>query len=89
MASMIVDGVRMDWVRRCYCGRRPEISTSYEGFDPGFGPFLIKCSHGKSVPEENTWTEYSTVGLMALSRSWSKTRVVENWKELMRRCENE
>lgn len=78
---MIVDGVRMDHVRRCACGRKPEISTGYVGLgiEAGYGPFIIKCycgregeqgEHGDAVPR--------------FCRSWSKTRAVKLWSRMNR-----
>jgi hypothetical protein len=81
-----VGNVRMDHVRRCHCGRRPEISTGYQGFEDGFGPFVISCMHGLGSPVE----QYEKVRRgeldaerYVLSRSWSKTRAVANWRRLM------
>jgi hypothetical protein len=77
MANTLAEGIRLDYVRKCYCGRRPQISTCYEGFEPGMGPFLISCGHG------STLTHKIPPGFIA-SRSWSKTRVVRNWNQLIR-----
>lgn len=78
---MIVDGVRMDHVRRCSCGRKPEISTGYEGLgvEPGYGPFIIKCYHGREGEEG----EHGPV-LPRFCRSWSKTRAVKLWRTMNR-----
>lgn len=79
MGSIYVNGTRMDHVRRCSCGRKPEVSTGYKGFDDGTGPFLIICDHG--VPLED-----QPEGRMnfSMSRSWYKTRAAANWNSMMR-----
>lgn len=87
MASMMVGGVRMDWVRRCYCGRKPKITTHYVGTfatEPGFGPFSIRCSHGKFNKDGKM-----DIDNMVFCRSWSKTRVVQIWRALMKQKEEE
>lgn len=72
MSSIIVDGVRLDYVRKCHCGLRPEIVTAYQGMTPGDGPFIISCVHGK------------TIDYVTMSRSWTKTRAVENWNSMVK-----
>lgn len=83
MASTIIDGVRLDHVRRCNCGRKPEISTSYKGFEPGMGPFFIQCYC--DTPEDAV-NEHGFRPFPNFCRSWSKTRVVRNWNHLMRKA---
>ena len=80
---MMFDGVRMDHVRRCSCGRVPVVSTAYPGWEAGEGPFVIKCYCDRD-PDE-----MEADGLPPLpvffSRSWSKTRAVRNWSALHKR----
>jgi len=66
--------VKMPWVRRCHCGRRPDISTGYTGYDVGTGPFLIRCNCGRG----DDWQKCT------FSRSWTKTRAVRNWNRMIR-----
>jgi hypothetical protein len=77
VSGIIVDGVRMDHVRRCgKCGRKPNIRTGYDGYE-GEGPFIIMCDHGtplKDQPDDRLD--------FALSRSWYKSRAVANWRSL-------
>ncbi|EPX83873.1 hypothetical protein [Salipiger mucosus] len=80
----MVDGIRMDHVRRCICGRRPEIATCYHGMDPGDGPFIIKCYCGRDPDQED---EDGRSPLPTFVRSWSKTRAVRAWRSLQRRLE--
>ncbi len=79
MGSVMVNGVRMDHVRRCHCGRKPTIRTGYEGFDDGTGPFIILCDHGIPLADQPTDCLHLT-----LSRSWTKTRATTNWNRLIR-----
>ena len=71
----------MDHVRKCACGRRPQISTRYEGIglEPGSGPFIIKCYCGREGEEG----EHGPV-LPRFCRSWSKTRAVRLWSRMNR-----
>lgn len=81
MASVFVDGVRMDWFRTCStCGRKPVVRTGYEGFS-GDGPFLLVCDHGEPRREEYVPGEPLR---FVMSRSWSKTRAVANWNRMNR-----
>lgn len=83
MGETRVNGVRLDYVRKCRCGRRPNIRTGYEGFDDGTGPFIITCECGQSKdPKDHP---YGIILPRVMSRSWSKTRVVRNWNEIQRR----
>jgi hypothetical protein len=61
----------MDRVRRCFCGRKPDVATCYDDGKPGWGPFFITCNHGK-------------FDVQIMTRSWSKTRVVRNWNRMVR-----
>ena len=70
--GLTVDGVRMDRPRACWCGRRPTVSTGYDGFK-GSGPFLVMCEHGRARTDH-----------YVLSRSWYKSRAVKNWNALIR-----
>lgn len=83
---MIVNGVRMDHVRSCHCGRRPEIMTGYKGFDDGTGPFVISCMHGRGdIMEQYEKTRRGELDgeRYVISRSWYKTRAVRNWRALI------
>lgn len=76
----VVDGVRLGHVRRCACGRAPDIATTYVGFEPGTGPFIITCYCGapEDAVNEHGFRPHH------LSRSWSKTRAVRNWNQMVR-----
>ena len=87
MASIKVNGVRINWVRKCKCGRKPEIATGYIGYDDGSGPFFIKCHHGIDDKEfKQKMDSYVNTGKncpnYAFVRSWSKTRAVKIWNEM-------
>ena len=86
MASIVIDGVRMDWPRRCKtCGRKPEVSTGYKDFEPGFGPFVIKCMHGLGgIMEQYEKVQRGEFDRerWQFARSWSKTRAVRNWNAM-------
>jgi hypothetical protein len=84
MASIRVDGIRMDWVRCCHCGRVPLISTCYKGMEPGMGPYAILCDHGNPPEERQKWLDGERPIPFSFARSWSKTRVVANWNRMMR-----
>ena len=75
-----VDGipVRLDYVRTCRCGKRPLITTGYAQFDDGNGPFFIQCDH-----EDKTKHPFD-VKVAIFVRSWSKTRVVRLWNQMVR-----
>ena len=76
MASTIVDGIRLAYVRRCRCGRRPEITTCYQGFTPGDGPFVIRCFCDIPLDAKD---EHGFRPHPRFCRSWSKSRVVKLW----------
>jgi len=77
MAGTITgDGVRMDHVRACSCGRRPRIVTTCAGQEPGFGPFIISCHCDKDPEGEDTIPHFV--------RSWSKTRAARLWNGMVR-----
>lgn len=77
---MVVDGIRLDHVRRCGdCGRKPEVVTGYKGLE-GDGPFIISCDHGVPIKDQPDGHLR-----FAMSRSWSKTRAVANWRALWKR----
>lgn len=81
-----IGGVRMDHVRRCHCGRRPIVSTGYKQFELGFGPFVIFCGHGQgSIMEQYEAVQRGELDAerYVFCRSWSKTRVVANWRHMM------
>jgi hypothetical protein len=80
MASITTEsGYRFDHVRRCTCGRKPKVSTGYEGSDDGYGPFLVFCDHGMPLEDQPD-------GQMnfSMARSWYKTRAARNWNLMMR-----
>jgi hypothetical protein len=77
MASTYVDGVRLDYVRRCRCGRKPEIATCYRGDDPGEGPFIISCFCGRP---EDVKDEHGLLPCPRFCRSWTKSRAVALWR---------
>ncbi|WP_446325496.1 hypothetical protein [Blastomonas sp. CACIA14H2] len=80
MTSIITaSGYRFDHVRRCHCGRKPQVSTGYEGVDDGTGPFIVSCTHG--VPLED---QPEGALNLTFARSWSKTRAARNWNALIR-----
>ena len=81
MSATVIDGVRMDYVRKCWCGRRPEIATCYQGMKPGMGPFIISCYCDTPEDAKDEWG--FRPGL-SFARSWSKTRVVRNWNTMVR-----
>ena len=81
MSSTMVDGVRLDYVRRCKCGRQPVILTTYEGLEPGWGPFIIKCYC--DTPEDAV-NEHGFRPHPRFCRSWSKTRAVRIWRDMNR-----
>lgn len=85
MGSTYAEGVRLDYVRRCKCGRRPEIGTCYKGSDPGDGPFIIDCFCGRDPKKPTPDDKYGIVLPSFMSRSWSKTRVVKNWNAMIAR----
>lgn len=79
MASIYVGETRLDHVRRCTCGRKPEVRTGYAGFDDGDGPFVISCDHGVPIESQaGGWLNFS------MSRSWFKTSACRNWNRMMR-----
>jgi hypothetical protein len=81
---MIVDGIRMDHICRCsLCGRPPEVSTAYKGFEPGMGPFIIKCYCGRD-PDDLDENGLQIMPSL-LFRSWSKTRAVKGWRKINKR----
>lgn len=84
MASIYVNGTRMDHVRQCHCGRKPEVTTGYVGFDDGTGPFIISCDHGTPLNEQPEGRLH-----LAMSRSWAKTRATRNWNRMMRERQHE
>lgn len=84
MPDRTVDGVRLGHVRRCGCGRDPEISTAYLGQEPGFGPFVLKCYCGR---DPNTPTPADAHGIVLptiMARSWVKSRGVAIWNRIAR-----
>ena len=87
MASITVNGVRMNWVKKCKCGRKPEIATGYIEYDNGTGPFFIECRHGMDKKEfDRKMDSYVNTGKGApeysFVRSWSKTRAVKIWNNM-------
>lgn len=81
MASITTEsGYRFDHVRRCHCGRKPEVSTGYVGFDDGDGPFLVFCDHGVPMDQQPEGQRK-----YVMSRSWYKTRAARNWNLMMRK----
>jgi hypothetical protein len=80
--GMMVDGIRMDRARRCWCGRLPMVSTSYPDMEPGMGPFLLKCDHGEAPVDMGHGVEMPP-RLIAF-RSWVKTRAVAGWNRMIR-----
>jgi len=84
MPDRTVDGVRLGHVRRCACGRDPEISTAYPGQESGFGPFVLKCYCGR---DPDTPTPADTHGIVLPTifvRSWVKSRGVTLWNRVAR-----
>jgi hypothetical protein len=81
MSTMVVDGVRMDYIRKCWCGRRPKVATAYEGFEPGMGPFIISCYCDTPKDAKDVWGFRPGLSFV---RSWSKTRAVRNWNAMVR-----
>lgn len=85
MASIYVDGIRMDWIRPCAeCGRKPVVHTSYKDMPPGWGPFIITCDHGHTEEEKDRWVESGDWQSPPFNayRSWYKTRAVRGWNAM-------
>lgn len=83
---MNVNGVRMDDVRHCHCGRRPGIMTGCKGFDHGTGPFVISCMHWRGdIVEQYEKTRRGELNgeRYVISRSSYETRAVRNWRALI------
>jgi len=84
MPDRTVEGVRLGHVRRCACGRDPEIWTGYPGFEPGFGPFVLKCYCGRDPAVPTPSDAHGIVLPSLMARSWSKTRGVRIWNRIAR-----
>lgn len=61
------------------CGRPPELSTGYVKADgtprspEGYGPFLLKCDHGRTDDDDGTREFYFV-------RSWNYDRAIAMWQ---------
>lgn len=83
---MMVDGIRMDHIARCICGRRPVVMTCYKGGTPGEGPFIIRCHCGHS---EDDIDPRNKLPRLRFCRSWYKTRAVQRWRGMNKRAREE
>lgn len=80
-AAIVVDGrlrARPKLAPCKRCGRPPELSTGYVREDgsprspEGYGPFVLKCDHGKQYDDENQECYFV--------RSWNYDRAIALWQ---------
>ena len=78
MPKQIIQGVNMGYIRNCYCGRTPKITTRYDdsNVEPGWGPFIIICEHGETdaIMRRKPYI---------FARSWYKTRAKRIWNAMI------
>ncbi len=56
---MKIDDVEVGSVEPCSkCGRDPEVSTGYKGYEGG-GPYIITCTHGNGEEVIAAWANRS------------------------------